>query len=44
MGNICPHDLGYFQPVEKVSTLPCKVSDSDYHLGGNKEIVIKWED
>ena len=37
LGNICPHGLNYFQPVEKVSALPHKVSNSGYHLGGNKK-------
>ena len=29
--------------MEKVSVLQHKVSNSNYHLGGNREIVIKQE-
>lgn len=43
MGNICPHGLGGFQPVEKVSALLHKVSNSGYHLEENRDIVIKRE-
>ena len=41
MDNICPHGLNCFLQVERVSALPHKVLNSDYHLGNNKEIVIK---
>ena len=40
---MCPHGLGYFQLMEKVSTLQHKVLNSDYQLGGNREIIIKQE-